>query len=125
MVVIGIVVRFTATYPISVYHHKRCEFESLSWRGVIDTTLCVMFVSDLCQVGWFFFSGTPVSSTNKTDHQDIAELLLKVALNTIIPNPLFLYITEDRIINVEHCYPVIRTIIGFSVKFLLMYKQNY
>ena len=27
-------------------------------------------------------SGTPVSSTNKTDHHDITEILLKVALNT-------------------------------------------
>jgi hypothetical protein len=27
-------------------------------------------------------SGTPDSSTNKTDRQDIAEILLKVALNT-------------------------------------------
>jgi len=26
---------------------------------------------------------TPVSSTNKTDHHDIAEILLKVALNII------------------------------------------
>jgi hypothetical protein len=31
----------------------------------------------------FFLPGTPVSSTNKTDHLDIAEILLKVALNTI------------------------------------------
>jgi hypothetical protein len=29
------------------------------------------------------FTGTPVSSTNKTDHHDITEILLKVALNTI------------------------------------------
>jgi hypothetical protein len=28
-----------------------------------------------------------VSSTNKTDCHDIAEILLKVALNTITPNP--------------------------------------
>jgi hypothetical protein len=27
--------------------------------------------------------GTPVSSTNKTDRHDIAEILLKMALNTI------------------------------------------
>ena len=27
-----------------------------------------------------------VSSTNKTDHHDIAEILLKVELNTIKPN---------------------------------------
>jgi hypothetical protein len=31
-----------------------------------------------------FFPGTPVSSTNKTDHHDIAEILLKVVLSTII-----------------------------------------
>jgi hypothetical protein len=29
------------------------------------------------------FSGTLVSSTNKTDRHDITEILLKVALNTI------------------------------------------
>ena len=39
----------------------------------------IKFVSDLRQV-----SGFPrVSSTNKTDRHDIAEILLKVALNTI------------------------------------------
>ena len=32
-----------------------------------------------------FSSGTLVSSTNKTDHHDITEILLKVALNTIVP----------------------------------------
>jgi hypothetical protein len=41
------------TYAISVYHHYRCEFESLSWPGVVDTTLCDKFVSDLRQVGGF------------------------------------------------------------------------
>jgi hypothetical protein len=33
--------------------------------------------------GQWFSPGTPVSSTNKTDHHDITEILLKVALNTI------------------------------------------
>jgi len=28
------VVRFTTTYAISVYHHWFCEFESRSWRGI-------------------------------------------------------------------------------------------
>ena len=36
----------------------------------------IKFVGDLPQVG------TPVASTNKTDHHDITEILLKVALNT-------------------------------------------
>ena len=42
----------------------------------------IKFVSDLPQVG-DFFPGTPVSSTNKTDHHDITEILLTVALNTM------------------------------------------
>ena len=42
----------------------------------------IKFVSDLSQVGGFL-RGPPVSSTNKTDRHDIAEILLKVALNTI------------------------------------------
>ena len=33
-------------------------------------------------------SGTPVSSTNKIDHNDIDEILLKMALNTIILTPI-------------------------------------
>jgi hypothetical protein len=31
-------------------------------------------------VGWWFSPGTPASSTTKTGHHDIAEILLKVAL---------------------------------------------
>ena len=32
---------------------------------------------------WCLVPGIPVSSSNKTDHHDITEILLKVALNTI------------------------------------------
>jgi hypothetical protein len=39
-------------------------------------------VCHLRQVGGFP-PGPPVSSINKSDHHDIAEILLKVALNTI------------------------------------------
>jgi hypothetical protein len=40
--------------------------------------------------GRWFSPGIPVSSTNKTDSHNITEILLKVALNTIIltPNPI-------------------------------------
>ena len=34
------VVGFTITYAISAYHNQRCEFESRSWLGVLDATLC-------------------------------------------------------------------------------------
>jgi hypothetical protein len=33
--------------------------------------------------GWWFYPGTPASSITKTGRHDIAEILLKVALNTI------------------------------------------
>jgi hypothetical protein len=46
----------------------------------------IKFVSDLWQVCGFFLV-TPVSSTNKTDSQDITKILLKVELNTI--NPIY------------------------------------
>jgi hypothetical protein len=53
-----------------------------SWWGVLNTTLC----DKVCQwlvTGWWFSSGFPVSSTNKSDHHDITEIFLKVTLNTI------------------------------------------
>ena len=71
------VVGFANTNAISAYH-----FESRSWRGVHDTTLC----NKVCQwhaAGWWISLGTPVSSTNKTVGHDITELLLlKVELKT-------------------------------------------
>jgi predicted secreted protein len=47
----------------------------------------------------WFSPGTPVSSTNKTDRHDIAEILLKVVLNTItlIPyTPIHKSVHEER-----------------------------
>ena len=80
------VVEFTTTCTISAYHHYSCEFKSCSWWGVLDTTLC----DKVCQwlvAGLWFSPGTPVSFTNKTDHHIIAEILLKVVLNTITIPP--------------------------------------
>jgi hypothetical protein len=50
--------------------------------GVLNTTLCDKDCQWLAAGRWFSL-GTPVSSTNKTDHNDITEILLKVVLNTI------------------------------------------
>ena len=47
-------------------------------------------------VQWFSLV-TPIISTNKTDHHDIAEILLKVALSTIILPPLIVFNIENRI----------------------------
>ena len=53
-----------------------------NWPVSLDTTLC----DKVCQwlaAGLWFSPGTPVSSTNKPDCHNIAEILLKVTLNTI------------------------------------------
>ena len=34
------VVGFTTTCAISASHHISCEFDSCSWQGVLNTTLC-------------------------------------------------------------------------------------
>jgi hypothetical protein len=54
-------------------------------RVVLDTTLCDKVCQWLATSQWFS-QGTPVSSTYKTDSHNITEILLKVALNTIIPS---------------------------------------
>jgi hypothetical protein len=63
---------------INAYHNVK--FESRSWQGALDTSLC----DKVCQwfaAGRWFSPYSPVSSTSKTDHHDITEILLNVALN--------------------------------------------
>ena len=60
--------------------------KTVSSRGVFDKTL----YDETCQwlgLDRWFSAGIPVSSINKTDRHDIAEILLKVTFNTIISNP--------------------------------------
>jgi hypothetical protein len=46
--------------------------------------------------GWWFSHGTPVSSTNKTDYRDIAEILLKATLDTLtLETLIYIYICRD------------------------------
>ena len=64
------VVGFTATYAFTI----------MLWVWISRwTTLCDTWLA----TGRCFSPGPPVSSTNKTDHYDITEILLKVALNII------------------------------------------
>ena len=76
--------------PIWIYDYlyNQCLSPLTLWvwiplrRGVLDATSS----DKVCQwlaAGQWFSSGTLVSSTNKTDHHDIAEIVLKVALSTL------------------------------------------
>ena len=81
-----IVVGFTTTYAISAYHHWSCEFESRS-DEMYSIQHYVIKVWQWLAKGRWSFPGTPVSSSNKTDRHNIAEILLKVALNTTTLTP--------------------------------------
>jgi hypothetical protein len=62
--------------------------------GELDTILCDKVCQWLATCQWFSL-GTTVSSTNKTDHHDITEILLKLVLNTItvtLTHPLVRYV---------------------------------
>jgi hypothetical protein len=53
------------------------------WVQISIRARCTTLCDKVCQwltTGRWFSPGTPVSSTNKTDHHDITEILLKVAL---------------------------------------------
>jgi hypothetical protein len=42
----------TTTIAISSYHHLSCEFESRSWRGVLDKTLCDKVCDNTIYIKW-------------------------------------------------------------------------
>jgi hypothetical protein len=67
------------------------DYLTNSYKPITDAAwvrarICKLQKSDkvyqLLAHGWWFPPDTPASSTTKTDRHDIAEILLKVALNT-------------------------------------------
>ena len=78
------------SYGKLIYNYlcNRCLSPLMLWvwillmQGVLDTALCYKVCQWLVAGRWFS-RGTLASSTNKNDCHDIAEILLKVALNTI------------------------------------------
>ena len=75
-----IVFGITTICSISAYHYVSSN--PVHGEVYLIQHYVIKFVSYLRQC-WWFSLGTPVSSTNKTDRQDITEILLKVALSTI------------------------------------------
>ena len=64
-------------------------------QSVRITTNNVVKVCQCLVAGLWFSLGIPVSSTNKTDHHDIAEILLIVVLNTITLTLYFTFVEYD------------------------------
>ena len=88
---------------------NRTEFESHSWRGTLDTTLCDKAFQWLAAGSWFSL----VSSTNKIYHHDIPEILLKVPFNTIVLN-----ITHQMLSD----YPFVFYLITMYILFVYLFE---
>ena len=76
------------SYGSWIYNYlcNQCLSPLMLWVRISIRARCTTLCDKVCQwlaTGWWFSPGTPVSSTNKTDHHDITEILLKVVLNTI------------------------------------------
>ena len=57
-----------------------CTCSIQKWLHLNSNPMCLVLKMSLLAKGQWH---SPVSSSNKTDHHDITEILLKVALNTI------------------------------------------
>jgi hypothetical protein len=71
---------------LAIQRYKFTQTEKISVPNIYINGLhptVIKFVRDLRQLGGFS-PRTPICSTSKTDRHDIAVILLKVALNTII-----------------------------------------
>ena len=72
--------------------------------------------TDVVSSNLMFSPGPPVSSTDKTDRHDIAEILLKVALNAIKQTK---QTTRNLVVvdsNDELCMPIIKKSISFTLR---------
>ena len=69
----------------------QCLSPLMLWVRISIRARCTTLSDKVCQwlaTGQWFSPGPSVSSTNKTDNHDKTEILLKVVLNTINPNPI-------------------------------------
>ena len=86
------------------YLCNQCLSPLMLWVRILIRARCTTLCDKVCQwlaTGRWCSPGPPVSSTNKTDHHDIhvAEILLKVALNTTKQTTSNLYLEIFRDID--------------------------
>jgi hypothetical protein len=81
----ALIKRVSVTYTCyEMYAHRGKKVQLLVFWDHQEMDAILLIIGIVYGVWQVWFSpGTPVSSTNKTDRHDIAEILLKVVLNTI------------------------------------------
>ena len=76
---------------------QKLKLDNITWCvlkiNILTSHLVMQIINQLIfdqfAAGQWFSPRTPVSSTNKTDRNDITEILLKVVLNTTTLIPIF------------------------------------
>ena len=101
----------------------------LSRNRIYLMARCTTLYDQVCQwltTGQWLSQGTLVPSTNKTDHHNISETLLKVALNIIILNPPIpmLWIVSLVHYSTLHCTIDILPGALFTVFFLISFIKK-
>jgi hypothetical protein len=86
-----------------LYIYIYIDYQSLciSFSPVSRNACCNFYDKVFQLLAW----GSSVSSTNKTDHLDITEIMLKVSLNTINPN---------QINDIETCKNILSSIFVYT-----------
>ena len=74
--------------------------------------LCDNVCQWLAAAGLWCSSSTPVSFTNKTDRHGITEILLKVALKHLNPNPNFIHANDLEYILRQPLSPFVTPLVG-------------
>jgi hypothetical protein len=79
---------WSRSYGSWIYNYlcHQCLSSLMLWVRISIKTRCTILYGKVCQwlaLGRWFSPGPPVSSTNKTDRHDIAEILLKVVLTPL------------------------------------------
>ena len=109
----SMIVVFTTIYAISVYHHWL-------WIPLMARlyTLCDKVCQLLAADQWFS-QNTLVFSTKKTDHRNVTEILLIVALNTLTLNQL------PNILPLKFCHMKYRSFIFKMASCIFLVKKKF
>ena len=114
------VVELTTTCAIIAYHHLGCEFETHSWRGVLDKTLC----DKVC--GFLWVLQFPPQSSNWNIFESCVKHLIS---NGQMMDQTFVYIVH----NIKHLWIIMwelsvglcpKNIYFFWIKFFFHFRSS-
>ena len=108
---------FFLLFCLYLYCHCRSNYqrEGYHWWLAVLNTLCDKVCQCLAANRWVS-PGTPGFSTNKIDHFDITEILLKVALDTITIRGMLLGLT---VLSVTFLY-LSQALYGFPIQYVMI-----